>query len=124
MNCHVGALAYCSSPPPIPFGPKKLTELEDPSQQFIFIEEHPDSIGSVIFWVDKGLGPDAKIASYPAGYHDGGANLSFADGHVEYHRWQDARTLPPVKYEKWLAETESPDNPDVAWLQERTVFSK
>ena len=95
MNCHIGALIYCFSPPPILVGPQRLTEVRDSSHQFIFIEEHPDSIGFVSFWVDEGLDPDAKIASYPAGYHDSGANLSFADGHVEYHRWQDARTLPP-----------------------------
>ena len=123
MNCHIGAMIYCFSPPPIPIGPQKFSELRNPSQQFVFIEEHPDSIGFVSFWVEEGLGPNAKIASYPAGYHDRGANLSFADGHVEYHRWQDARTLLPVKYTKWLAETASPNNPDVAWLQERTVFS-
>jgi len=65
-----------------------------------------------------------KALCGPAGYHDSGAHLSFADGHVEYHRWQDARTLQPVKYAKWLpAETDSPDNPDIKWLQERTDFS-
>lgn len=124
MNCHIGALIYCFSPPPIPIGPQKLTELRDPSQQFIFIEEHPDSIGFISFWVDVGIGPSAKIASYPAAYHERGANLSFADGHVEYHRWQDTRTLQPVKYRKWLVETASPNNPDVQWLQDRTIFSE
>jgi prepilin-type N-terminal cleavage/methylation domain-containing protein/prepilin-type processing-associated H-X9-DG protein len=123
MNCHVGALVQCFNPPPILLRPQKLSELGNASQQFIFIEEHPDSIGFVSFWVDDGIGPDAKIASYPAAYHERGANLSFADGHVEHHRWKDARTVPPAKYTKWLAETASPNNPDVAWLQERTCFS-
>ena len=123
MNSNVGALVQCFNPPPIPLGPQKLSDLHNPSQQFIFIEEHPDSIGFVSFWIDEGLGADAQIASYPAAYHEQGANLSFADGHVEYHRWKDSRTLPPVKYAKWLAQTASPDNPDVAWLQQRTCFS-
>jgi len=123
MNCHVGALIHCFSGLPIPIGPQMLAELRDPSHQFIFIEGHPDSIGFVSFWVEEGLGPNAKITSYPAAYHDRGANLSFADGHIEYHQWQDSRTLPPVNYTKWLAETASPNNPDVAWLQGRTCFS-
>src|SRR5262249_32004175 len=102
-------------------GPQKLSQLSDPSRQFIFIEEQPDSIEFFSFWVDKGIGLDAKIASYPAAYHERGANLSFADGHVEYHRWQHADTLQPVKFTKWLGDTDSPDNPDVRWLQEHTV---
>ena len=120
MNSNVGALVQCFNPPPIPLGPQKLAELRNPPQEFIFIEEHPDSIGFVSFWVDDGIGADAQIESYPAAYHERGANLSFADGHVEYHRWKDSRTLPPVKYTKWLAGTASPGNPDVAWLQART----
>jgi prepilin-type processing-associated H-X9-DG protein len=123
MNCHVGAVVQCFNPPPILLHPQKLSELRNASQQFIFIEEHPDSIGFVSFWVDDVIGADANIESYPAAYHERGANLSFADGHVEYHRWKDARTLQPVKYTKWLAQTASPDNPDIAWLQERTCFS-
>jgi len=123
MNWNVGALMQCLTPPLIPIGPQTLSELRNPSQQFIFIEQHSDDIGPPYFKVDIGRGPDAWIKSYPAGYHNGGANLSFADGHVEYHRWQDARTLPPVKYTKWLAEEESPNNPDVQWLQEHTVFA-
>ena len=123
MNGHIGALIHCFMTPPTPIGPQRFSELRNPSQQFIFIEEHPDGIGFVSFYVDEGSGPNAKIASYPAAYHERGSNLSFADGHVEYHRWQDARTLPPVKYEKWLAETASENNPDVQWLQERTIFA-
>ena len=32
-------------------GQQMLAELRDPAHQFIFIEEHPDSIGFVSFWV-------------------------------------------------------------------------
>lgn len=123
MNSQVGAMVECLAPTPIPKGPQRLADLRNPSGRFIFIEENPDSIGFVSFWVDEGRGVEAKIASYPAAYHGAGANLSFADGHVEYRRWRDERTRPLVKYEKWLAETLSPNNPDVAWLQERTDFS-
>jgi prepilin-type N-terminal cleavage/methylation domain-containing protein/prepilin-type processing-associated H-X9-DG protein len=124
MNSEIGALIQCFNPPPVAIGPQRLSQLVNPAQQFIFIEEHPDSISFVSFWVDKGIGPDAKIASYPAAYHDRGANVSFADGHVEYRRWQDERTLPPVKFERWLAETASPNNPDVQWIQRHTVFAE
>jgi len=34
-----------------------------------------------------------KWIDYVAGNHDDGDNISFADGHVEYHKWQDPDTL-------------------------------
>jgi len=55
--------------------------------------------------------------------HGGAATVSFADGHVELHKWLDARTKPPVTYNSPLEfSVSSSDNPDVKWLQERTYF--
>jgi len=39
---------------------------------------------------------------YPAQHHNRGANLAFADGHVEYWRWKYSRKYPgppPGKYD-------------------------
>ncbi len=47
----------------------------------------------------------------PAAWHLDGMNISFADGHVEYWKWQDQRTL-----ELRSLNTPSPDNPDLARL--------
>ena len=33
-------------------------------------------------------------ADYPAQHHNRGANLAFADGHVEYWRWKYSRNYP------------------------------
>jgi len=121
MNGDVGGLILCFNPPPTPIGPQNLTQIRNPSEQFVFIEEHPDSIGFTYFSVDDGIGADAQIVKYPAAYHDGGANLSFVDGHVEYRRWQHPDTLQPMTYRKRLAQMPSPNNPDVQWLQEHTV---
>jgi prepilin-type processing-associated H-X9-DG protein len=55
--------------------------------------------------------------------HGGGATLSFADGHVELHLWQDARTKPPVTYTNRLSFSfGSEGNVDLRWLQEWTQF--
>jgi prepilin-type processing-associated H-X9-DG protein len=61
----------------------------------------------------------------PASYHGGSGGLSFADGHCELKRWQDARTKPPlVKSVIIPYDRPSPDNVDIAWLQERATRRK
>ena len=99
-----------------------------PAQLWVLTEEHPDSIDDSVFTVDRGnRGSTARFISVPAHYHSGAANFSFADGHVERHRWQDARTLIHDKNCGCLASyaaqgyyTEVPNSPDVAWVQMRS----
>jgi prepilin-type processing-associated H-X9-DG protein/prepilin-type N-terminal cleavage/methylation domain-containing protein len=99
-----------------------------PSQLWVLTEEHPDSVADCVFTVDlEDRGPKARFISVPAHYHNSGANFSFADGHVERHRWRDARTLLPDKYSGYLAAkadagyyTALPNSPDVAWVQEHS----
>jgi hypothetical protein len=64
----------------------------------------------------------------PASYHVGAGGLSFADGHSEIKRWLDPRTTPPLgslrnDYDPLNAQViiPSPNNPDIAWLQERAT---
>ena len=72
----------------------QLSEVPEPSQIFAFVEEHPDSINDGYFlnrfytgeWIDL-----------PASYHNGGANFTFVDGHVQFHRWRFASTMPPAR---------------------------
>ena len=72
----------------------RLGDVAEPSRIFAFIEEHPDSINDGYFlnrfysdkWIDL-----------PASYHNGGANISYADGHVEWHGWKFASTKPPAR---------------------------
>jgi prepilin-type N-terminal cleavage/methylation domain-containing protein/prepilin-type processing-associated H-X9-DG protein len=102
----------------------KLSEITGPpaSGLWILVDEHPDSInngGLAVECVDRG--PAARIVDYPASSHNGAGGLSFADGHSEIHKWLDPRTKPPVRYNNLLQlNVRSPNNPDVAWLQERT----
>jgi hypothetical protein len=49
----------------------------------------------------------------------------FADGHAEIKRWMDPRTTPPLKRNSLIPlNVASPNNPDVAWLQERSTSRK
>ena len=57
-------------------------------------EEHPDSINDGYF-LNK---PDSlQWMDLPASYHNGAANLAFADGHLETHKWRFASTKPPAR---------------------------
>jgi len=69
----------------------KLDSIKNPapSQAFVFIDEHPDSIDDGYFAV---LVDTRSWQNYPASWHQVGLNLSFADGHAEHWRWLEAQT--------------------------------
>lgn len=106
----------------------KESELHSPgpSRLWVFMDEHPDSINNSDMAVkcDK-VGAEAEFVDYPASYHNGAGGLSFADGHAEIRKYLDARTRPPIQNKGGLASVQpgskrSPNNVDIAWLQERS----
>jgi len=101
-----------------------------PTSIFVFIDEREDAINWGNFETDMTgydpYGPGLyKLSDLPASYHGNAGGLSFADGHAEIHRWRDARTMPPLKIGSLTfdgsTEAPSPNNPDVAWLQDHTT---
>jgi len=70
----------------------KLASIPAAAQIFVFTEEHPDTIYDGYF---INMATSNEWHRLPASYHGGSANISFADGHVELHHWQDASTKPP-----------------------------
>ena len=90
-----------------------------PSQTFVFLDEREDSINDCTIYVGMGRsGSTALWRDLPAFYHNVAAGLSFADGHAETKRWRDSRTIAARVGDA------SPNNPDVAWLQERATGKK
>src|SRR5688572_343502 len=71
-----------------------LTEIPQPSDVFVFIEEHPDSLRDGYFLNNA---YSYQWTDLPASYHSGGANLVFADGHAEYQRWKVGSTRVPPR---------------------------
>lgn len=70
--------------------------------------------------------PPPATASFdlPGFYHLAGG-FSFADGHPELRRWRDPRTTPPLVEGGLVPDMfDSPNNPDVAWLQDRASRPK
>ncbi|HLP77541.1 MAG TPA: DUF1559 domain-containing protein [Candidatus Paceibacterota bacterium] len=63
----------------------KYSSISRPTDIFVFVDEHPDSIDDGYF-LNKDDAP--KWFNLPASYHDGAAAFSFADGHSEIHIWR------------------------------------
>ncbi len=113
--------AFLPSPPYRSF--QKLSDIVKPTPAgcWVLMEEHPDSINDGYFAVQM-VEPQnlnrAAFVDYPAYYHQGAVGISFADGHMELHRWVDARTKVP--YGRLVLAQASPNNLDLLWLSQRT----
>jgi prepilin-type N-terminal cleavage/methylation domain-containing protein/prepilin-type processing-associated H-X9-DG protein len=96
-----------------------------PSQLYVLLDEHPDSInaGGFANQMVESL-PQARIIDFPASYHNGAAGISFADGHAEIKKWTDPRTVAPVRNSNQLQLNQaSPNNRDMLWLSDRTTIA-
>ena len=143
MNCFLGHFSPCptcaggsvgSGPDPTYQGQAwsangwpqflRLADVPRPSQIYLFLDEHPDSINDGYF--DTGDQDDstswAKAESdVPASYHNGACGFSFCDGHSEIHKWMLNATVLPIKMTGWLqgggtASMDSQGPVDRAWL--------
>jgi prepilin-type N-terminal cleavage/methylation domain-containing protein/prepilin-type processing-associated H-X9-DG protein len=103
-----------------------------PSDLWILIDEHPNSINDAAFAVQM---PTSQAATYyidvPAAYHNGGCAFAFADGHAEIHGWLkpdvmssgadavhwDADNWPGIGNNK----SSVPSDPDILWMAGRTT---
>jgi prepilin-type N-terminal cleavage/methylation domain-containing protein/prepilin-type processing-associated H-X9-DG protein len=126
MNAFVGweGAAYRDNPAPNYRVFKKTSDVIDPgpSELFVFSEINSESICRPFFGMIM-----SRPAFYhvPANYHERNSTLTFADGHVESHRWLDPRTYRPPKTLDWHGHNYTVANsPDVAWLQQRASSRK
>ena len=94
----------------------KIIEFPRPSNYYVFIEEHPDTINDGYF---MNQWDQIKWGNLPASYHNGAANLSWADGHIERHRWLANTVRPPVKGGAGGGFVPTPPD-DYLWLRDRT----
>lgn len=63
----------------------KYSSIPRPTDIFVFLDEHPDSIDDGYF---RNSAESPRWWDLPASYHDGAAAFSFADGHAEIHKWR------------------------------------
>jgi len=112
---------------------KKISDLIEPPpvKTYILLDERADSIGNGYFLLLMDGFPDKpsarSIVDYPSNNHNGAGGFNFGDGHAEIRHWQDARTQPPSLRDIHLAvwpPKSSPNNADIAWLQDRATGKK
>jgi prepilin-type N-terminal cleavage/methylation domain-containing protein/prepilin-type processing-associated H-X9-DG protein len=98
-----------------------------PTELMVFADVREDSIDWGNFGVNMtGYSPHdpAQYAFWdlPANYHNNGTSFTFADGHTEMKRWQHPDTTPAIVRNGDIQDRfASPNNPDIAWLQERAT---
>jgi prepilin-type processing-associated H-X9-DG protein len=97
-----------------------ISQIKLPAALFVILDERADSLSDGTFWNDAST--LWQIIDFPGAYHNGGGSLSFADGHVEIHRWNDPRTNPILQPGEPLSlNVNLPGNLDVLWLQQHAV---
>lgn len=71
--------------------------IAEPTEIFVFIDEHPDSINDGYF-LNRSDKPGVKQWNdLPASHHNGAAAISFVDGHSELHLWVNKSTIRPER---------------------------
>ncbi len=104
-----------------------------PSDIFVMLDEHPDSINDGYYLNNPGsYDPDkdnlsqlpAAWGDLPASYHNGAAGFSFVDGHSEIHKWLGKTAHVGVQANgsgfNSPALTGGPDKQDIRWMLYRT----
>jgi prepilin-type processing-associated H-X9-DG protein len=101
----------------------KQPEIRAPAGIFVFLDEHCDTINDG-FFVNRL--DDYAWGNLPGSYHNGAVNLSFADGHVETHRWVVPGTVLPPRQGVVVRGGRFPADPptDFEWLKSRTSIRK
>jgi prepilin-type N-terminal cleavage/methylation domain-containing protein/prepilin-type processing-associated H-X9-DG protein len=94
----------------------KITQFPRPASFYVFIEEHPDTINDGYF---MNQWDQIQWGNLPASYHDGSANLSWADGHIERRHWLANTIRPSIQGGAGGGFVPIPDT-DYLWLRERT----
>jgi len=97
-----------------------------PSDAWVFIDEHADSINDGFFWVNM---YEDKWRDLPASYHGQSGSLAFADGHAEIKRWTDSLVVDHFvagpgginKYDPWAGTPWQGSPDDLHWFQAHTT---
>jgi len=96
-----------------------------PSNLYVLLDEHPDSINAGGFANQMVENPgQIRIIDYPASFHNGAGGITFADGRAEIRKWVDDRTKLPARYSDMNLNVASPNNQDMIWLAQRTSILK
>lgn len=112
---------------------RKTTDITQPTQLFVMIEEGAITINDGIIFFFAGNDPVAGGWGDCAGaYHGQASGVNFADGHAEFHHWRGAvakygnmpyGSMSPSAFDS-AADSNFPisSDPDWGWLEAHGVF--
>ncbi|HEY4416902.1 MAG TPA: prepilin-type N-terminal cleavage/methylation domain-containing protein [Verrucomicrobiae bacterium] len=135
MNCFVGPHDNTGTPVNTQYKQFiKHTDFARPTDTFVLVEEHPDSINDAYYTVEGGGDLSQAYAStaywrdMPANYHNRAAGFSFADGHAEIKKWLNPFTANnPVlrNSSRFAAALQIPNGEgtdDVRWMADHASY--
>ncbi|MFI5377925.1 MAG: prepilin-type N-terminal cleavage/methylation domain-containing protein [Tepidisphaerales bacterium] len=96
----------------------RMASIRQTSSTIVFVEENDPrgyNEGGWVQWYPLTNKPGEWV-DFIAKWHQNGCNFSFADGHVEWKRWDDPRTLTIANF---YAST--PNNRDLDWVRQRVI---
>ena len=104
----------------------KLSAIVKPSQTWVLMDEHPDSINDAALAVSctEANTTSAKIIDFPANYHNGACGIAFSDGHAEIHKWKNSPLKDAaIEYNDYLLLNVSAGASwrDISWLASVTT---
>jgi len=92
---------------------KRLSQIRGPGERFVFIDEGKISPDSWTVFYDQESWWDL-----PTVRHGDGTNFSFVDGHSDYWKWKDSRTVKLAEMTNPQAsDSVQPGNPDLHAVQ-------
>lgn len=99
----------------------RTSEMTDPtpSTLFIFSEPHDDFMNDGYYMPSSPRNP-SQWGELTTARHDRSALFSFADGHVEGHKWQNKATFQPVIRMPQVSPT-APGSKDIQWLNDHST---
>lgn len=104
----------------------RTSDVPQPSNTWLTVDEHPDSINDGFFVCDppSPMGMAAQWGDLPASYHNGACGFSFADGHAEIKKWQSATSVYPVKLAPLSTRPfDAKGRLDYTWYRDRTGYT-
>jgi prepilin-type N-terminal cleavage/methylation domain-containing protein/prepilin-type processing-associated H-X9-DG protein len=99
----------------------KVSDIKNPgpADAMVFIDESEYVIDDGYFIIDA-FSP-SQWQNYPSSRHNGGGDMSFADGHAEVHRWQGSDTRSFKNTGGFVTATTVAGKRDLYWLQRKLV---
>ncbi len=94
---------------------RRITDIHQPSDMFVFIHEDPNSIDDGYYTVDMSTPYTFDYCNLAAAHHLGGTTLGYADGRAEIHRWEQTELANGVRRHSATSVN------DAIWLKQRTT---